>query len=101
MRVATLHYFFFVSCFILFISSCEVINPSEDIPSYIRIDSISVIDTTTNNPVFKGSQRVTDAWIFIDGILHGVYELPATFPVLEEGTHKLTIYGGIQVNGIA
>jgi hypothetical protein len=82
-------------------SSCEVINPSEEIPSYVHIDSISFIDSSSNNlPVGPNIQKITDAWVFIDGRLQGVYELPATFPILREGSSKLTIYAGIMDNGM-
>lgn len=88
---------------ILGFSSCEVINPSEDIPAYIRIDSISFMDTVNNQPVLakKGKHRIVDAWVFIDNELQGVYELPVTFPVLKSGNHTVKVYGGILRNSIS
>lgn len=83
------------------ISSCEIINPSEDIPFYLRIDSVSFLDSTKSpvSPAKAGSQRITDAWVYVDGIFVGTYELPATFPVLaSEGPHTVRVSPGILVN---
>lgn len=83
-------------------SSCEIINPSEEIPFYLRIDSISFLDTNKNpiGPAKIGTQRIVDAWVYVDGIFVGTYELPATFPVLASaGQHKISISPGVLVNG--
>lgn len=83
------------------ISSCEIINPSEDIPFYLRIDSVSFIDSSKSpiGPGTPGAQKITDAWVYVDGIFVGTYELPATFPVLAgAGAHTVRVSGGVLVN---
>lgn len=82
----------------LFLVSCNVINPDEPVPAYIKIDHISL--TTDQVSEGSASQKITDAWVYIDGSLIGTFELPAKFPVLKEGMHDLTIMPGIKVNGI-
>jgi len=84
----------------MLVNSCELINPAEDIPSFIHIDSI---DVNTNDPSAVGSvsHKVSDAWVYIDDELIGTFELPATVPILKEGIHRLTIRAGIKSNGIA
>ena len=47
---------------------------------------------------FDGPQTVP-AYIRIDNIL-GIFELPATIPVLKQGPHKVAVFAGIAVNGI-
>jgi len=82
--------------------SCNLINPVQPIPSYIRINSISL--TAAGHPISQYgsiSSKITDAWVYIDGHPIGAFELPAKFPVLWTGTHSVTIYPGIKVNGIA
>ena len=85
---------------ILGIHSCEIINPEEEIPSYIHIDSFQL---QINDSIKEGSSshKITDAWVFIDDELLGTFELPVTLPVLNEGKHILKIRAGIKVNGIA
>jgi len=83
-----------------FFYSCELVNPTENIPSYIHIDSIAL--TTKNHPEYgSSSHKITDAWIYVDDQLIGAFQLPATVPVLNSGTHTVTIKPGIKVNGIA
>ena len=63
------------------------------VPSYIQIDEIILDEDYTTN--------ITDAWVYIDGVNKGVYELPAHFPVLKYGAVEVRIYAGIKDNGIA
>ena len=78
----------FLSLFIIYLLfSCDNENINE-VPTYIKIDSI-VLDENT-------SQNISDVWIYIDDILQGVYELPIEVPLLVEGNHKLRIKAGIR-----
>jgi hypothetical protein len=82
--------------FLIASSSCKKNNL---IPAYIYIDHItlaSIYEIDGSN-----SNKITDAWVFVDDDLIGVYELPATFPVLATGKHKITVKAGIKINGIA
>jgi hypothetical protein len=88
-------YIFLALSLVLF--SCKK-GSDEDIPSYISLDTISL------NPEGQGtsSQKITDAWVFLDDVLIGAFELPfAKVPVLKVGKHKLKIFPGIKMNGIA
>ena len=80
--------------FLLFLLSCKKDIDTATVPAYIQIDSIlfSNESITTN---------ITDAWIYIDEQLQGVYEIPVIFPVLEEGVHLIRVKAGIKSNGIA
>lgn len=81
---------------ILILILCVISCNKEDncgIPSYIEINNIVLNPTSTNN--------ITDAWVYINDNLQGVYELPAKFPVLPTGKHKIRIKAGIKNNGIA
>ena len=76
----------------IIISSCQ----KEDVggvPAYIKINSIELENNTTS--------YITDAWVYINGQLQGVYELPSKFPVLEQGRTNIKVYAGIKNNGIS
>jgi hypothetical protein len=94
---------FKLACALIFVtitfSSCNIINPKEEIPAFIKIDTF-VLNT---NYLFEGSasHKITDVWINIDDNIQGIYELPINFPVLETGDRKITIRPGIRVNGIS
>jgi len=81
---------------LLFTSSCEIINPSEDIPAYLNIETI---DVEASDAEGSSSQKITDAWVYVDAEYIGVYPLPARIPILEEGVKTVTIYPGIKLNG--
>jgi hypothetical protein len=96
------NYIHFLSGIILLsglLASCNLYNPAEPVPAYIHIQKI-ILNT---DPALEGSNssKITDAWVYIDGKLQGAFELPVTFPVLEDGTHELLIKAGIKVNGIS
>ena len=87
-----------LSC-LLFMASCSLIDPPEKKPAYIRINSIGFsTNVLTEGPA---TSAITDAWVYVDDQLVGVFELPATFPVLADGNHKITIRGGIKLYGMA
>ncbi len=77
---------------IISIISCKK-SSDNDIPSYITIGNFTLDGNSTHN--------ITDAWVYIDDNLQGVYEIPANFPVLAQGPHKLRVKAGIKDNGIA
>ena len=87
---------FFISNLLLLLSSC---NKEEPTPAYISINSFSL----TSDYATQGtnSQNIKDAWVYVDGQVLGVYELPARIPVLKDGRHDISIAAGILVNGIA
>ena len=79
--------------------SCETFKPENEIPSYIHIDEIKL--NTTFSSEGTNSNKITDAWVYIDDQQIGVFELPATFPVIFSGKHKLKIMAGVKMNGVA
>ncbi|MEI6889544.1 MAG: hypothetical protein ACOYM0_06460 [Bacteroidales bacterium] len=81
------------------LTSCEKFKDGQEIPAYLSIDSIYIY--TDYALQGSASQNITDAWVYVDGQLLGAFELPAKFPVLQKGTHKVTIMSGIKTNGIS
>jgi hypothetical protein len=77
---------------------CTVFDPAEDVPSYVRINSISL---QINNAVIEGtsSSKISDAWVYVDGQLIGAFEMPVSIPILAEGTHDILVLAGIKQNG--
>lgn len=85
--------------FTLCVGSCAKFEGPQRVPSYIHIESIDVDPLTDYFIYGANTHKITDAWVHVDDQLIGVYELPATFPVLKKGQHKVTVYGGIKVDG--
>lgn len=78
--------------------ACEVINPSEEEPAYIHIDSFDFETTTTEG---SDSENITEVWVIANGKNVGIYDLPADVPILEKGDVDIRISAGIKNNGIS
>jgi len=79
---------------LLIIFACQKEENPNTIPAYLKIDAITLNENNT-------TANITDAWVYINDQLQGVYELPATFPMLENDYQTLRIKAGIKSNGIA
>ncbi|MCC7028994.1 MAG: hypothetical protein IT257_01725 [Chitinophagaceae bacterium] len=87
-------------CSLFAISGCNIVNPKEEIPTYIQIDSVQLI---SDAPATHGSvsQKITDVWVYYNLQLLGAYELPARVPVLAAGKGQLQVIAGIWDNGLS
>lgn len=80
--------------------SCNLINPVEEIPALIKIDTVLV----TVNEFDKGSDshQMTDIWISVGGKTLGVFEMPALIPcLLDTASQWIFIRPGVKMNGMA
>jgi len=90
--------------FILSIASCDLINPTEETPSFIEINEITLDTRDPSDPDYTvnegtSSSNIKDAWVFIDEQLDGVYEIPAVIPV-PSGKHDIRVSAGIFNNSV-
>lgn len=88
---------FFCLIISIFFISCEIINPPEQIPSYIAVDTVRV---KINSPE-EGTaiHNISDCWLYVNNKLIGVFEVPFKVPVLEYGVHSIQIEPGIKNSG--
>lgn len=87
-----------ICCALLFlVSACDVINPEEEIPAYIELESLDVSVTGGQG---TANDRVTEGWVFVDKILIGAFTEGKPFPVLESGMNEVLVDAGIHENGI-
>lgn len=90
-----------LTCFFLMLSasSCDLINPEEEIPSYIWIAPFEVQANTGTQG--SASAKITEVWVSVDGTFFGVYPLPAKIPILKTGNSKIKLEAGVKDNGIS
>lgn len=89
-----------VGLFILLLfNRCERFEFDQEVPAYIRIDTIGL--TTEYDIQGTASHSITDVWIVVNDRLIGAFELPAVIPVLDEGICNVEVMAGIKQNGIA
>ncbi len=81
------------------LTSCEKFSGDQEVPAYLSIDSI-YLNTNYTNQGTK-SHNITDAWIYVDDVLVGDFQMPARVPVLCNGVHTVTVLPGIKRDGIA
>jgi hypothetical protein len=91
----------FLPFLILFIvaSSCVKNNPD---PAWIEVNEW----TLENNLDLNGlegelSHNITEAWVYVNDDLMGVFEVPFKIPVLKSGASNIKIYPAIKNNGIS
>jgi len=85
--------------FAVLLAACNVLDKPEPIPSYLSINNFTL--TTDSGTEGENTQNISDAWVYMDDILLGVFELPALVPILDDGTHDFEIRPGIKSNGIS
>lgn len=94
---------FFALVSVLFLSvtlpSCMKFDGDQTVPAYIRIDTIGL--TCDYYTYGANTHNFVDVWVYVDDDIRGCFELPATIPILKQGPHKISVYAGIAVNGIA
>jgi hypothetical protein len=79
-------------------SACDTFDPKASIPSYVQIDSVLIqINDTTEG---TANQQISDIWFNTNGKTIGTFEIPTTFPVLDEGLCNIFIQAGIVKSGI-
>ncbi len=82
------------SFFLLFSNGCV---PENDVPVYINIPSFSFTTTTGQG---TAAQKISDVWVYVDGLSLGAYQLPARFPFVGTGKHDFLLFAGIRNNGV-
>lgn len=83
----------------LLLSAC-VKNNSD--PAWLEVTEW----TLEANPALNGEEgqlthKLTDAWVYVNEQLIGVFEVPFKIPILTEGLANIRLYPTIRVNGVA
>lgn len=92
-------YVLVILLFGLFATSCKEENLKPGVPAFIQIDTCTF--TSYYGSQGTARQKITDVWVFADGATIGVFELPATIPILKDGLGELRLEPGIEINGIS
>ncbi|MCX6223439.1 MAG: hypothetical protein NTV01_01570, partial [Bacteroidia bacterium] len=83
----------------VFLLSCNIINPAEDIPSYIKVDTILVKVTKIDQR--SASHNMTCVKLNVGGTTLGFFEIPTMVPCLITGKQSLYLEPGFDLNGIS
>jgi hypothetical protein len=82
-------------CISLFLTACDKTTT----PSFVHVEGID-LSVSPNFQQGTNDHGIRDAWFYLNDNLVGIYELPATIPVIAEGEQKITVIAGVLNNGI-
>ncbi len=86
-------------CTAFLLASCVKNNPD---PAWIEVTDWQLVDNPNSQyPTGVLTENITDAWVYIDNKLVGVFEVPFKIPVLVDGDREVTIYPTVLNNGIS
>ena len=90
--------FLFILLVVFLFSNCSLFDRKEDLPAFLTISEFEIdVDQ------FEGtsSSNISEVKISIDGNTIGLFELPATIPVLADGVNEVTFSPVIKQNGVS
>lgn len=90
---------FIAFCYFLSVPiACNIINPAEPVPAYIRVHDPKVITLAAQG---SASENISNYWLFVNNQAEGVYNRTGNYPLIAEGTTKLAFLAGIKDNGVS
>lgn len=91
---------FYTAIFLLILlNSCEIINPVEKTPAFIKVDSVKLI--TDYSAEGSSSHNIVDVWHYVNGEILGAFNYPSRIPSLITGNVILNTQAGIKLNGVS
>lgn len=85
-------------CFFLVAQGCNMINPTEVTPTYVRIDSFKMEPTPQTGSI---SHNITSVWVYFNNQTVGAYDLPASVPILADAPGEVLVVPGISYSGLS
>lgn len=84
--------------FAIILFSCTKNNPD---PSWLEVSEWQLVENVLGNPAGELTENFTDAWVYVDDELIGVFEVPFKIPLLLEGVKEVKLYPTVLNNGIS
>lgn len=90
--------FLFILLTAFLVNSCSLFDRNEELPAFL---TISEFDLEVGPFQGSSSSNITEVMVSIDGNTLGLFELPATIPVLANGTKEVLFSAIIKQNGVS
>jgi hypothetical protein len=100
--VARLLQYVLIIC-LAFCFSCKKLRPKIDVPAFIKIPDYKVhySGTYANGGPGTTNQKFTDVDVSVNGTNIGIFPVPATIPIQQGGSNRISIKPVIKVNGVS
>jgi hypothetical protein len=82
---------------LIFAAGCDLVNPAEKTPTYVRIDSFQFVPTTGTG---TQSHKITAVFAYLDATPLGAFDLPAKIPVLADKKGLLLVRPAVVYSGL-
>lgn len=83
--------------FMVSMGGCDDFRNPDQIPAFLYIDHPEKIVTSDQG---SSSNRITEAYVYINDEFLGAYAFGRSFPFLNTGPTKITIFSGIRMNNL-
>ncbi len=92
------NHFLFIFLTAFLVNSCSLFDRKEELPAFLAISEFEL-----EVGPFQGSSssNITEVMVSIDGTTLGLFELPATIPILANGTKEVLFTAIIKQNGVS
>ncbi|MES2478942.1 MAG: hypothetical protein V4561_07640 [Bacteroidota bacterium] len=80
-------------------SACNLNNPKEQIPTYLHLEPF-IFNNPDSNFTGSTTYEIPSAWVYVDDIAVGTFDLPCTAPVIMSKTSKVKIVPAVVNQGI-
>ncbi len=80
------------------LAGCNVVNPHEQVPTYVHVDSFAFVSNPRNSSL-PVSHNINTVWAYYNNAPIGTFDLPANIPVMATGDGRLTVVPGIPLSG--
>lgn len=99
MKMKTVAQLFFLALPFLVLVSCVKNNPD---PSWLEVNEWTLEQNPNSQyPTGELTQNFTDAWVYVNDEIVGVFEVPFKIPILKNGAANIKIFPAIRNNGIS
>lgn len=92
-------FFLFLSLAAFGGTGCNIINPAEEIPTYLQVDSFQFEKNRTDN-TGGTTHQIRSVFAVYNGRNIGGFDLPARIPVLASGTGELILFPMVDNSGL-
>lgn len=90
----------FLGVFLVFSMGCDKDKFAAPTPLFMDIPGINL--ETKYSEEGTAHHKISTVWLFVNGQSEGVFELPATVPLLPQtGENEIILFPGIKANGIS